>query len=99
MKATHTKGEWNTDLHDGTVYDNGGLLVANCYSAMRSKETIKANAKLIVKAVNTFPLLVEALEYIIAEIEKLPSKGTMGRTITEMQCLNKAKIALQSAKD
>lgn len=57
----YTQGEWNTDLQDGQVFDNGGLLVCNCYSSFRGKETIKANAKLIAAA----PKLLEALQKIM----------------------------------
>ena len=56
-----TKGEWNSDLHDGNVY-SGGIVVANCYSSLLMPATIKANAELIVKAVNNFPAMYEALK-------------------------------------
>lgn len=55
----------------------------------------EANAKYTALAVNNLHILAEALEYIVNEVEQLPVfNASMGRTIVESLCMNKAKEAL-----
>lgn len=63
----HTSAPWNNGLHDGQVLDNGNQPVCNCYSAFRTPQEIKANAKLIAAA----PELLDALKQSVELIKRM----------------------------
>lgn len=82
---SHTKGKWNNNLHDGNVYDDGGLLVASCYTAMKSPVTIKANAKLCAASLD----MHEALQLVVDSLA-LENSGLF-------DLLKKCKSALEKS--
>jgi len=57
----HTQGKWNNDFY--CVRDSNGNIISECDFRDSAKES-EANAKLIVKAVNSHYKLIEALKNI-----------------------------------
>jgi hypothetical protein len=94
---------WNNNLNDGNIFCSGGIEVANCYSSLRSPQTIKANAAYVSEACNNYPelkkqneLLLEALKMFF-EIESDPViHGILPVVLRPFR--NAAKEAIQQAE-
>ena len=106
MSKEYTKGGANCDLHDGQIFDNGGLVIANCYSSFRGIKTIKANANLIAEAFNVanetgmtpkeLQERIKELEYVLDKLlnSHFRLSGGINNTPVEtlaQDCLHKLK--------
>jgi hypothetical protein len=102
-ETKHTKGEWRVGLGDLTSIwvGDGGNKIADCSCWGKSIEENRANAKLIVKAVNSHYGLIEALENATLKIRNfLPQLNRMGcYTYPLAEVINDIEQALKKAKD
>jgi hypothetical protein len=80
------RGSWAEERHEWTIHVGFGPRSGNCIAivhmggrgaTVNSEEAVKANAELIVRAVNRLPLLTAEVKALRAEVRRL-KKGLVG---------------------
>ncbi len=88
----HTPREWHeskTGNHQGLILDETGSTIAVCYD--------KANAPIIVQAVNSYAALVAALELAVRYLE-YPDVEALPFAMRSEYAADRARAALALAK-
>lgn len=96
LEQEFTKGQVNSNLHDGNVYCSAGMVLANCYTPLRSPATIKANAAHLAECWNEYPKALKALDELLKAMQGL-RYGTQEETDTVLAAKDLARDVLRTA--